>query len=142
MKLHQTSCERLTFSISPQVGWTRTPSILVLALQCPEASEKSIDQISLLFAMEQHPCYKLGCKTGNVTEVRKIMSGVKMANRGRLFTISSDVSANRHHMKPVRVSLKTKQTNVTPHQQVTCVIVLLQKLWKILHGFNKRWDKY
>jgi len=38
-----------------------------------------------------------------------------MVNRARLFTVSSDVTANSHHMKPVRVSFKTKQTNVTLH---------------------------
>lgn len=50
-----------------------------------------------------------------------------MVNRDRLFTVSSDISANSHHMKPARVSVKAKQTNVTLHQQVACVVVLLQK---------------
>lgn len=139
---HETPCE-IWPSASP-LRWTGqglpvplSSPFSVLRLQ-RRVLTRDAAQVSLLFAMEQHPCNKSRCKTGNTTEVCKIMSGVKTGSRGRWFTISSDISANSHHMKPVSVSFKTQQTNVTLHQHVTCVVVLLQKWWRILHGFNKR----
>lgn len=110
------------FTIFLQMGWTRTPS----TLQCSKASAKGIDQryyqVSLLFAMEQHPCNNLGCKTGNITEVCKLMGGEKTGNR---------VDYSRCHMEPVRVSFKT---NMTLHQQVTCAsqeIPWYERSWRM-----------
>lgn len=130
---HEASYEGVWLSAS-SLRWTgqgvQVPSSLpfsVPRLQRKVLTRDATQTSLLLFTMEQHPCNKLVCKTGNITEVHKIMSGVEMVNRDRLFTVSSDVSANSHHMKPARVSFKAKQTNVTLRQQVACVVVLLQK---------------
>lgn len=50
---------------------------------------------------------------GNITEVHKVMIGVNSINGDRLFTMSTNVSTNSHHVKPVRVGFKMK-TNMTP----------------------------
>lgn len=95
------------------MGWTRTPSTLALVLQCPKASAKEIDQgcyqVSRLFAMEQHSCTKLGCKTGNITEVCKLMSGEKMGNRVDYSPSHQTQVLTPIHMEPVGVSLKTNK---------------------------------
>lgn len=132
MKLHMKHLLSLAFSISPQWAGIRT-FLCVLRLQWKVLFR------DLLFAMEQHPCNKWGCRTGNLTEVCKSTSGVKMVNRGRLFTISSDV---QYYQPPREASEGQLQntTNVTLHQHVACVVA--SPIWKILHGLHRRQDKW
>lgn len=64
--------------------------------------------------MEQHPCNKLGCKTGNITEVCKLMSGEKMGNRVDYSPSHQTQVLTSIHMEPVRVSFKINKYDPSP----------------------------
>lgn len=61
---------------------------------------------------------------GNITEVCKLMSGEKIQNRVDYSPSHQTQVLTPIHMELVRVSIKT---NMTLHQQVICVVALLQK---------------